>query len=877
MDFNAFFNKIKPHLLIVAIFIVVTFAFLNPMLQGFKLQQGDVATSKAMYQETKDYLDKTGEHALWTNSMFCGMPTYQIAPYTPNSIWGFKVVYNYLLFTFPMPANAVFLYMFGFYLLLLAFGVRHWIAAIGAVAYAFSTFNIIIIAAGHMNQAYALGMAPMVLAAAVYTIRSKKYIFGAALFTGALAIDIRLNHPQITYYFFILFGIYLLGELIYHIMHKQVASYFKAVVPIIIGAVIAVGSCASMLMVTNEYGKETTRGGSELTPKAGQEKSTGLDEGYATDWSYGGMETFTLLIPNAYGGPSGPLVSKDSKAEKENESETDQNVRIASYLDTYWGDVQFIGGPDYYGAIICFLFLLGFFVLDSRDKWWVLAAFALSIFLAMGRNFQSLTDLFFYHFPMYNKFRTVSMIHVIAEIVTPLFAIITLNKILENPMPWNKFRPKFFWAIGITGGICLVFAAVPSLFGDFTKVHPERDTQELFSMLRQNKLSDEQIKSMQPAVMSALTDIRQSLFQKDAFRSLILILLSGAAIYLFYIKKLKKEYAIAVIGVLIFLDLFVINFRYLDKKNFVSKSNSEAEFYPSDADQAILQDPDPYYRVLNLTVSPFNDASTSYFHKSIGGYHGAKLARFQEFRERYLDQFVGSFPQYLQQGMKQNAPPQAVMAEMQRQGFLNVVDMLNGKYLILGKDANAVLRNPYALGNAWFVKKVTIVPNADSELAAIQHLKPTEEAVSDKRFNEGQYANYLTDLHINYDSTAKIKLTEYKPNKLTFTTSAASDQFAVFSDVYYNDNKGWHAFIDGKQVQHVRVNYMLRGMKIPAGQHTIVFSFDPQTYHTGEKISLAFSLVLLGGLIGGIGLEIIQSRKKQAPKAEPEEKVESKK
>ena len=371
--------------------------------------------------------------------------------------------------------------------------------------------------------------------------------------------------------------------------------------------------------------------------------------------------------------------------------------------------------------------------------------------------------------------------------------------------------------------------------------------------------------------------MREGMRQKDAFRSLIFILLAAGAIYLFYIKKLKKEFAIGILGALMFFDLFTINFRYLSKKDFVSKSSNEAVFEPSEADQAILQDPDPYYRVLNLTVSPFNDATTSYYHKSIGGYHGAKLARFQEFRERYLDQFVGAFPQYLQQAQKQNAPPQVILEQMQRQGFLSQIDMLNTKYFILGKEAGAVLKNPYALGNAWFVKKITMVPNADSELAYIRHLNPATEAVADKNFNEGNYANYISGINVNFDSTARIKLTEYKPDKLTFNTQAASDQFAVFSDIYYNDNKGWHAYIDGKLVQHIRVNYILRGMKIPAGQHTIVFSFDPQTFHTGEKISLAFSLLLLGGICGAIVVEVMKNKKKVAPEVVPEEKVESKK
>ncbi|RYD83466.1 MAG: hypothetical protein EOP53_00775 [Sphingobacteriales bacterium] len=844
MNWQKLRKQLLPHIIIILIFIAASFIFLSPMLKGKVLPQNDVRQWTGSYQETKTFLDKTGERSLWTNSMFGGMPTYQIAPYSPNSLYGTVYLYGALIggFIFPRPMDALFMYCLGFYLLLLAFRVNPWLAMAGGLVYAFSSFNIQIVEAGHMLQAYALGTAPLVLAAAVYTLRSKKYILGGGLFALALALHVRTNHPQMSYYTALVLVIYLIYEFIYHARHKQILAFFKASAVFLIGAILAIGATATFLITTAEYSKETTRGKSDLTPKNGGQ-ATGLERDYAFGWSYGVGETFNIMIPDFKGGASGQIKQDNPDATKK----LDPQVReVVNQFDQYWGDMPFVSGPTYFGAVVCFLFILGLLLLKGNDRWWMLTVAILSMMLAWGRNFADFNDMIFNYFPLYNKFRSVNFTLVMAGMVFPLLAFVVLDRISRN-YTWNKdIQKKLIIAFAATGGLCLIFWLVPSLAGDFLK--PDNADA---NMLRQNQFPEPQINMVLDGVAEARTNILQS----DAIRSFILIALSAGMIFLFLTNRIKKEIMLAAVAVLMVADLFLVSKRYLNEKTFVAKSSQGASFFPSEADNFILQDKDPNYRVLNIAVNTFNDATTSYFHKSVGGYHGAKLRRFQELREKYLDEEVG----LLQQNAPKIPAPQ-LMQIMDQNRKINILNMMNTKYIIIGSTKDEVIKNPYALGNAWFVKGIKTVPNADAELDALNGFNPADSAIIDD-----DYKDYLSGFSATADSSGSIKLTEYKPNHLTYKSNAAKEQFAVFSEVYYNNEKGWDAYIDGQLQKHVRVNFLLRGLRVPSGNHTVEFKFAPKSFAKGETISLICSLLLLAFVIGAIVYEYLQNRKKHTP------------
>lgn len=841
MNWNELGKKLLPHVIIVFIFIAASFIFLSPMLKGKVLPQNDVKQWAGSYQETKEFLDRTGERTLWTNSMFGGMPTYQIAPYSPNSLIGTVYLYNALIggMIFPRPMDAILMYCIGFYLLLLAFRVNPWLAMAGALAYAFSAFNIIIIEAGHMLQAYALGTGPLVLAAAVYTLRWKKYVLGGAFFAVALALHVRTNHPQMSYYMAMVIVFYLIAEFVYHLKNKQLASFFKSSVAFAIGAILAVGTAATFLMTTAEYSQDTTRGKSDLTQKEG-EKATGLEKDYAFGWSYGVGETFNLMIPDFKGGASGAIGNDNPDALK---SLDGQVAQVVGQFDQYWGDMPFVSGPTYLGAIVCFLFILGLLVLKGNDRWWMLGVAILSILLSWGRNFPEFNYAFFDYVPLYNKFRSVNFTLVMAAIVFPLLALIVLNKLTKD-ITWNKdIQKKLIIAFALTGGFCLLFWLMPSLAGDFLKPN-DADA----NMMRQSQFPEGQINM----VLDGLAEARANILRSDAMRSFLFITVAGVLIFLFLTKRIKKEIMLAAVAVLMVTDLFFVSKRYLNEKNFVAKRSQEATFFPSEADNLILQDKDPNYRVLNIAVNTFNDATTSYFHKSVGGYHGAKLRRFQEMRERYLDEAVG----LLQQNAPKIPAPQ-LMQIMEQNKKLGILNMMNTKYIIAGQTKDQVIQNPYTLGNAWFVSSVKMVPNADAELAALENFNPKDTAIIDEKYKE-----YMAGFTPSANSGGTIQLTKYDPNHLTYKFNSGKEEFVVFSEVYYNQDKGWHAYIDGKPVEHVRVNFLLRAMRVPAGQHTIEFKFEPATFAKGETISLIASLLLLAFAIGAIVYEVMKNRKK---------------
>ncbi len=808
---NIRFKQVLPYLSALAIFVVITLAYFSPLLEGKKLKQSDITQWKGMSKEISDFRDKTGEEALWTNSMFGGMPAYQISVRYKGNVLRYldELIQLYL----PQPAGMVFLYMLGFFILLLVLKVDIWLAIAGAIAFAFSSYLFEIFEAGHNSKAHAIGYMAPVLAGIILTYRGK-YLAGGILSAIALSLELLTNHLQITYYLMMIIGVFVITELVSSIREKQLPSFVKASGVLLIAAIFAVASNITSIWATYEYGKETIRGKTELTTEK-ENRTSGLDKDYATGWSYGKMETFTLLIPNFNGGSSqGPLTKSSNvyKALKANNIDDNQAKNVIKMMPLYWGSQPGVAGPVYIGAIIMFLFIFALFVVDNKFKWWLLAAVILSILLAWGKNFMPFTDFFLHYVPGYNKFRAVSMTLVIAELCIPLLAFLGLQKIFSGETDKQKLLKSLYYSIGITGGISLFFALAGSSIFDF--VSP----------------ADEQYKSYFPDwLMAALRQDRASLLSSDSFRSLAFILLAGGSVWAMITGKIKKPVFYSALILLIVFDMWSVNRRYLNSSSFVRKSVDAVPFHPTAADEFIMKDKDPDFRVFNQSVgNPFADASTSYFHKSLGGYHGAKLRRYQELIDHHLVK-----------------------------GNMNVYNMLNTKYFIVPGEKGGQPQmqiNMQALGNAWFVNNAHMVNNADEEINALTDFVPTETAIYDKRF-EDQVKGHM----ISKDTLATIVLTDYKPNHLTYKSVSEKEQLVVFSEIYYD--KGWNAFIDGKLAPYFRADYVLRAMIVPAGNHTVEFKFEPKVYATGEKIAYASSILLVLLALGTIGFMV--SRKSE--------------
>jgi hypothetical protein len=763
------------------LFVGISFAYFSPVLEGKRLDMPDIKNWKGMSKEVVDFRETTGEEALWTNSMFSGMPAYQISTkYKANLI---QYIDKALMLGLPRPANMLFLYLLGFYILLLSLKVDYRLAVVGAIAFAFSSYFFIIIQAGHMTKAHAIAYMPMVVAAVLYTYRGKMFL-GGVLTALTVALQLYCNHLQITYYLILMLLLIGIVQLVKDIKAKNLVDFAKRSGILLFAGLLASGTSLTRLSTTMEYGKDSTRGKSELTDNL-DNKTSGLDKDYATSWSYGVAETFTLLIPNFHGGASQGALTTDS--------ETYQAIKRApnakqliKQLPLYWGAQPFTSGPTYAGSIVIFLFVLGLLFVKAEMRIWLLLATILSIMLAWGKNFMPLTDLFLDYFPGYNKFRAVSMILVIAEFTLPLLGFVALNKFLTTDKSENEKKKPLQLAFYIVGGLTILFALMPSLFFDFVGGQDEN--------LEKNGWP-----------INALQSDREGLLSADAWRSFIFIALTFGALWMFLKNKLKSKYVILIVGVLVMADMWTVNKRYLNDDHFVRKSKVERPYQATSADQQILRDTDPNFRVYNQSVSTFNDASTSYFHKSIGGYHGAKLKRYQELIENHI-----------------------------AKGNRAVLNMLNTKYFITPK--GQAQQNPAAMGNAWFVNTVNIVANADAEIAALNGFNPATTAIVDTRFSE----QIINDLD---NTNASIFLTEYKPNYLKYNSNSTIDGIAIFSEIYYD--KGWNAYVDGELSPHFRVNYVLRGMQIPKGNHSIEFKFEPSTYKTGETISLASSIILL--------------------------------
>jgi len=803
------FKVLLPYFSAIIIFLIVTFTYLSPLMEGKMLQQGDTKSWRGAAKEIIDFRIKyNGEEPLWTNSMFGGMPAYMISMLTPsNNIVGFfdKLMH---LFSLPTPANMIFVYFLGFFILLIILGVNPWLSIAGALAFGFSSYFFIIIEAGHNTKAQAIGYMAPVFAGIILTMRGK-YIWGAILTALFLSLEIKMNHIQMTYYLMILVLIYLIADLFQKIKEKKLNVFLRGITALLFAAVIALATNTTNLWTNYEYSKYTIRGKSELSFNP-EIKTKGLDLDYATQWSYGQDETFTLLIPNFKGGSSTGKLGENSETYQVLKQNNVPNIKqITAQMPMYWGTQPFTSGPVYVGAVIFFLFVLGLFVVKGPLKWTLLIGTILSILLSWGKNFMPLTQLFFDYFPLYSKFRAVSSILVIAELTIPLLGMLALQKIINNQVNTKDLMKFGKISLAITGGLCLFFVLFGTGLFNFTG---PQDTQLQYPEW----------------LMNAIIADRKSIFTTDALRSLLFVLLISALLWGYAKKLIKTSVLITVFTILVVIDMFPVNKRYFDNSNFTSKRNVETPFQMTDADKLILQDKDPNYRVFNVTINPFNDANTSYFHKSIGGYHGAKLRRYQDMIEHHIS--------------KNN---------------VKVLNMLNTRYFIVpGQDKEPeVQRNLAALGNAWFVDNYKIVENADSEILALNNFEPATTAIIDKRF-----ADFVKDYKNGRDSLSNIILTNYKANHLTYKSNTQKDELAVFSEIYYD--KGWNAYLDGKLLPHFRANYILRAMIIPKGEHTIEFKFEPKSYNIGEKIGYAGSIILLIMLFLMMGKEMINFYKK---------------
>ena len=809
-------KKYLPDVLVVIIFAVISFAYFFPAdLDGRILYRHDSSAGRGAGQETAEYHERTGKVSRWSNATFSGMPTYQTAPsYQSVSVLN-QAVKAYHLW---LPENVwyVFAYLLGFYILLRAFDFRQSLAALGSIVWAFSSYFFIIIAAGHIWKVMALAYLPPMIAGIVLAYRGK-YLWGFIVTAIFAAFEVDANHVQMTYYYLFIILFMIIAYLVDAIRKKRMAQFVKATAVCAAGALIGILMNISNLYHTWQYAQESMRGKSELVKKdAANQTSSGLDRDYITQWSYGVDETWTLLVPNAKGGASVPLAANTEAMKK-----ADPNfMQIYQQLGQYWGDQPGTSGPVYVGAFVLMLFILGLFIVKGPIKWALLAATILSILLSWGHNFMPFTNFFLDYIPMYSKFRTVASILVIAEFTIPLLAMMALKKIVDEPELLTKKAKFVYISFGLTGGIALLFALMPTLFfSDFIS------SQELeaFKSIPAEYLSP---------LESNLRSIRESIFTADCWRSFWIIVIGTLLLFLYKFKKLKAKYMVGAIAILCLIDMWQVNKRYLNDEMFVEKSVREQAQPMTQTDRQILQDKSLDYRVLNLASNTFNENETSYYHKSIGGYHAAKLRRYQELIDAYIS------PE-MQKMMPAIAKAGGDMTKVDGDSLFPVLNMLNAKYFIVPLQANqtVAIENPYVYGNAWFVDKVTYVKNANEELDALGKLNLRHEAVADARF-QSQLGESK-----NQDSTSIVKLTAYEPNQLTYDVRSATGGIVVFSEIFYPE---WTATVDGKPVEIGRVDYVLRALNVDKGHHKVVLTFDPKSVKQTETVAyLSYGVLLL--------------------------------
>ncbi len=815
------FGKILPYATAVVVFLVIIVIYFFPVFEGKQFSASDLVHFKGMSKEIVDYREKTGEEALWTNNMFGGMPAYQVSVKYGNNLMNY--VHQAIRFGFHLPVGMVIIYLLGFYFLLLTLRINPWLSMAGAIAFAFSSYFFIIFEPGHTSKAYAIGFMAPVLAGIIMTYRGK-YIPGAILTSFFLALEITSGHPQITYYLLIMILVYGLVELVNHYRQKRMMGFLKASAFLLAAALFAVLTNAASLWSTYEYSKSSIRGKTELTSDM-ENRTSGLEKDYATNWSYGIPETMTLLMPNFNGGSSQGSLSRNSETYKVLTQNRVPNAdKVIKSLPLYWGTQPSTSGPVYVGALVFFLFIFSIFYLKGPLKWWGIAVTVLSIMLAWGKNFMPLTDFFLNYFPLYNKFRAVTMTLVMAELTMPLLAFIALDQFIKRTDDKNAIR-QLKISLYIVGGILLFFI----LFAG-----------SLFSFSGQNDTA----MGLPDWLLPAIQADRLSLFRMDAIRSLIFILLTFGLLWAYAKGKLKLIYVLILVPIFVLVDMWPVDKRYINDDDFVRKAQVDNPYQATKADLAILKDTDPDYRVYNFGESFDGSARTSYFHKNIGGYHGAKMRRFQELVDHSLIRERAN----LVDAFKNNtiSPEDA----LRRASAFN---MLNTRYFIISPNAEP-LKNPYALGNAWFVKDYKIVADADAEIAAIEDFKPDSIAIIDKRFE-----SYLGGFVPSRSGRSVISLESYIPNHLTYHYTASSDELAVFSEMYYSP--GWNAYVDGKKMPHFRADFVLRAMIVPAGDHKLEFRFEPKSFYVGQKVSLASSLILILLMVGYLAKLIIDSRK----------------
>ena len=812
-------KKILPEVLVIVFFAVISFAYFFPAdIEGKILFRHDSSAGVGAGQEQSQYKERTGKMTRWTNSLFSGMPTYQMAPsYKSSDTLGVAMKAYHLW----LPENVwyVFVYLLGFYILMRAFDFRRWMAALGAIIWAFSSYFFIIIAAGHIWKVWALAYLPPMIAGVVLAYRGK-YLWGLLVTAVFAAFEVNANHVQMTYYFLFPIFFMIVAYLVEAIREEKICHFLKATAICAVGALIGISLNISNLYHTWQYGQESMRGKSELVKKnSANQTNSGLDRDYITQWSYGVGETWTLLVPNTKGGATIPLSeSKTAMAKADPQFE-----QIYQQLGQYWGDQPMTAGPVYVGAFVLMLFILGLFIVKGPMKWALLAATILSILLSWGKNFMPLTDFFIDYVPMYSKFRTVASILVIAEFTIPLLAMLALKEIVDAKLPVYKTR-KYLWiSFALTGGVALLFALMPSVF--FSSFVSAQEAQAL------QQLPQEYV----GPIMNNLTEMRKAVFTADAWRSFFIICIGMLCLLLYQFKKLRKEYMIGAIIVLCLVDMWQVNKRYLNNDMFVPKSEREAAQPLTKADEFILQDKSDCgnYRVLNLSKSTFNENETSYYHKSIGGYHAAKLRRYQELIDAYIAPEINPL-------MNAVAEAQGDMTAIKGDSIWPVLNMLNMRYAIipLQNGETAPLKNQYAQGNAWFVDQLTYVDNANQELAALGKMDLRHEAVADKKFQK-QLGQAVAQDYNN----VSVNLIAYEPNELKYDVKSAKGGVLVFSEIYY---PGWTATVDGQPVDVGRVNYVLRALQLKPGNHQVVLQFMPKSVDTTETIAyIAYGVLLL--------------------------------
>ena len=813
---------------------VITLIYFYPVVQGKRIKQHDIEMHKGMAKEITDYHEATGEETLWTNSAFGGMPTWNIQVNQKSNLT--SPIYIGLGLGFPHPIGSVFICMLGFFVLLLVLDCGFWISFVGAIAYGFTSYLFIVIGAGHNAKAMAMAFMAPVIAGVLLTYKGK-YLWGSLLTAFALAFEIRTGHLQITYYLLLIIVILVIAQFISDLKNKALGRFVKASAALLIAAVLGVLTCSTSLYGNYEFGKETTRGKPVLTRNEGNQ-TKGLDRDYITQWSYGKGETWSLLIPNAKGGASAYIGKQNTALDKADRQFKDSIAQS----NAYWGDQPGTSGPVYVGAIVVFLFVLGALTVKGKLKWALLIATLLSILLSWGKNFMGFTNFFLDYIPGYDKFRAVSMTLVIAEVTMPLLGFLGLAEMAKNPENIKKNMTKFFIALGITAGLCLIFYLMPKTFFNFLS----QEEAKQFASMSSGK--DGGVYAM---FASQLEDVRVAIFRKDALRSLAFIILAAVPLFFYFKGKLKAAPAFAILGVLVIIDMFPIDKRYLNNDKFIDNDKYAHPFTASTADQYILNDKDLDYRVADITKDMFNDASTCYFHKSLGGYSGAKLRRYQD----VITQYLGTELNQLRAA--KTAQDMTQLLEQQK-----VVNMLNTKYVIYNPNAQP-FSNPNALGNAWVVSDIQWANTPNEEIDAIKTTDLAHTAIINKEF-EQQVGSYK----LNDSLVPQITLEDYQPNRLSYrfrgvtAGSTASKYLVVFSEIW--TSKGWTMYIDGEEQPLLRANYLLRSALIPNGEHEIVMEYAPKAYTIGNKVSFASSLVLILGLIGALVYTFIPKKEKKA-------------